>query len=1437
VKLLCHPTVHVLLLLGCILDINAQPFRVHTAERPLPRYTTPWQNTNPAPDNAVNDCITWTFRTRYKHAGNSQSLIDMIAVPGAGFVFAGNDQAGASGFVTRIDEQGGIMWSKRISLSQKIITVKQVKLFSSGRFYIIGDATDIVTNISQPFIATFDGSGVLQWTKLVSVPTVAGSWRAAFMDEWRDNSFTLAISNNSMINISRLQIDGTIMWSRTYNTVNTPTIVGLRNEIEDIYLAYNETDAGFKKGAMLNLDLIGNLRFAWKLGGTDGEYTLQRMEIINYVPHVMAAQTQGGATILTRIGFSPLGQPATKMVYNIMPAVTNNLIATQFEIGDAIAAANNFSNDVYIALTPGNSSTAQPTRGWHIPYPYPVQLTRINRAYDGGMLIGGTAWDGTNDIVLTKTDSVANLPVCGSNEIPASFSVATPLGIQVILDQQTDAISLSDAVFTLGDHLLTPVDECRNLYCPTVPEPDECLRTFSKIYRDNSGSMWMERVTKINNNLLMTGSIRPVPGNIATDRPALALVDTMGNMLDARIWNAPQQTVFTRTITLRDGNLLSVGHIQHRFDSMEQVVIKYTPQLDIIWQRKMNAPGMYRRVLDVVESQENELFCYLEDRSHNPAHERRYLLKLSAAGDPVWFRAYDTGPNVFVGTAERNGVLTELGNFIYLKYNDEATDSNPYITKISKADGFVAWVRRYVFPVISINNQFDPIRILANGNHIYLFGGADNQGTVLLKVAEDGAVAACKYINTGPVVNGVAVKENGFLLSATANTWNSPRYGVFELDSDFNLGRRQFIQVTGNGGIYDVSPFSDSISYSAAVFYTYNGPFWGSFSLQKFNFNVPFGSCEVTDFPIEIRDYSTTVSVRSTVVESLPLPSSIITNNSLIPVPTAYSSSVCGNQPVCNILTITGPAMLCDSTIEYTYQAHRNTGCNAKVIWNIDTIPGRVRVTNLTETTIRFKILASGPIRVRAKMFGNCDWVADTLPVTISISPSTPLDLGPDTTICPGNTIALSAQEGYSSYLWQDGSTGRTFMVTAPGIYYVDVVNCGNTVRDSVVVADFGAIPLNIGPDRTTCNNDTVHLHAPAGFINYAWSPNYNINTTNTQSVVVQPSIDTVYTVIAEKTPGCFAYDTIRISVASSPVVDLGTDRAFCPGDSSLLDAGNGFVSYSWSNSNNAQQQYVHTSGQYSFIGTTAEGCNSYDTVLVNVFALPPITLDPDPTICTGDTRVLDAGAGFSSYLWNNGHTGRSITVNATGLYAVAVIDNNGCEAADTTTITTILPLPVGFLAADTAICQYGKVELIPVGSFNQYLWSNGGTTTSIFVSQPGEYSLRVKNDNGCVGKDTIVVRPKECLKGLYVPKGFTPNGDGKNDVLRPLLFGDIKQYRFYVYNRWGQLIFQSTTPGIGWSGMLSGVKVDSGVFVWVCSYQLEGEAAKVEKGTFMLIR
>ena len=534
----------------------------------------------------------------------------------------------------------------------------------------------------------------------------------------------------------------------------------------------------------------------------------------------------------------------------------------------------------------------------------------------------------------------------------------------------------------------------------------------------------------------------------------------------------------------------------------------------------------------------------------------------------------------------------------------------------------------------------------------------------------------------------------------------------------------------------------------------------------------------------------------------------------------------------CSFMKITGPVRLCSLADTYTYRMHRNKRCTLSPQWQI---PPGVVIVSQTDSSLSLRFPALGQYHILADLY-SCIPVEDSLVVTVA-SGSHSLNIGNDTSICPGTIIRLHAANDFIAYLWNDGSTDSLLNVSQPGIYWVRVTDsCNNQLVDSITISPFN-IPISVGPDRTKCNTDTVHLNGPPGFLNYTWSNNFYINATNIQNVVVDPPVDTAYYLKAEKLPGCFSFDTVRIFVKNSPPIQLGSDKSFCTGDSAILNAGPGFIQYLWSNGRTTQQIFAHTIGSYSVIGTTTDGCKSYDTIrIVNIWPNPVPALNHNLNLCIGAQRVLSPG-NFNSYLWQDGTTAATYYVNTLGTYYVMVIDNNQCRGSDTVHIVNLVSGPSKFLPADSTICSYGEIVLIPSGVFSSYLWNTGQSTVSIKINQPGLYWLKVSDKNSCVSTDTIKVLLKDCIHGFFAPSAFTPNKDGKNDLFRPLLFGNVKLFEWKIYNRYGQLVYASSNNSAGWDGTFGGQKQESDTYVWICHYRLEGEQEHVKSGTVTLLR
>ncbi|MET0465199.1 MAG: gliding motility-associated C-terminal domain-containing protein [Chitinophagaceae bacterium] len=260
------------------------------------------------------------------------------------------------------------------------------------------------------------------------------------------------------------------------------------------------------------------------------------------------------------------------------------------------------------------------------------------------------------------------------------------------------------------------------------------------------------------------------------------------------------------------------------------------------------------------------------------------------------------------------------------------------------------------------------------------------------------------------------------------------------------------------------------------------------------------------------------------------------------------------------------------------------------------------------------------------------------------------------------------------------------------------------------------------------------------------------------------------------------------------------------------------------------------TAGTYTDILQSALGCDSIVTTTLIVASNPKPDLGADKNLCTGSVLNVSPGS-FSTYQWQDGSTANNFPITTSGTYWVTVSDNAVCKTTDTIKILSVLPLPANFLKNTDSICSYETLTIKPSTSYSSYEWSGGSTLSSISIDKPGTYWLKVVDAAGCAGTDTIIVSPKSCMSGFYIPTAFTPNADGLNDLYKPMLFGLIKKYRFMIYDRWGTVVFQSTDPDKGWDGKTSGTIRGNTVFVWTCTYQLEGANVKTEKGTVTVVQ
>lgn len=346
----------------------------------------------------------------------------------------------------------------------------------------------------------------------------------------------------------------------------------------------------------------------------------------------------------------------------------------------------------------------------------------------------------------------------------------------------------------------------------------------------------------------------------------------------------------------------------------------------------------------------------------------------------------------------------------------------------------------------------------------------------------------------------------------------------------------------------------------------------------------------------------------------------------------------------------------------------------------------------------------------------------DDISIIVNQSPVT--NLGNDTTICGGTPLVLDGGAGFTSYLWSDGSQNQTLNISSGGIYAVTVTDAnGCSATDEIIIT--GTPLISLGPDFAICDGQTASLDAGPGFSSYQWSDGSFTQTINV-------TLGGTYTVTVTDSTGCFNSDDVIINVVSAPLVELGPDQSICNGTAVVLDAGAGNYSYLWNDGSTSQLFLVSVSGTYSVTVTDlSAGCESTDAITVTVLPAPIITLGADTTLCDGTTLVLDAGAGFSGYLWNDGSVAQTYNVSGPGLYTVTVTDVNNCAGSDDIEVTYFAPVPTPVITQNLNTLQSSAA------TGNQWYSVPGGlipgaTAQTYSPPQNGTFYVVVTDSNGC---------------------------------------------------------------------------------------------------------
>lgn len=418
---------------------------------------------------------------------------------------------------------------------------------------------------------------------------------------------------------------------------------------------------------------------------------------------------------------------------------------------------------------------------------------------------------------------------------------------------------------------------------------------------------------------------------------------------------------------------------------------------------------------------------------------------------------------------------------------------------------------------------------------------------------------------------------------------------------------------------------------------------------------------------------------------------------------------------------------------------------------------------------------------------------------------------------------------------------------------------CIDTVDKDITIMD--KPPLNVQPrDTLICNGATVQLGA-IGNGNFSWTGPNIISNGNTASPTVAPNTTSNYYVTLDD-QGCINTDSMRVRVVNFVTLQAMQDTTICATDSVRLRVSSNGLHYAWTNAstlnnpNSANPTALPTSTPTTYqVTARIDHCIATDDVTVTLVPYPVANAGPDTTICYDTDGQLRGSMVGSSFTWTPASTlTNANTLNPlaspldTTAYVLSVTDILGCpKPRRDTVIVYVLPKILAFAGKDTAVVVGQQLQFNASGGVS-YFWTPATGLNRTDIPNPmGVYngsqdSIRYKvvmsNTAGCLDSAYVTVRVFRTNPQIFVPTAFTPNGDGKNDYVRPIPVGITHMDYFRIYNRWGQLVYSSTdTEGPGWDGKIKGKEQATATFVWIVRGTDFTGKVVFAKGTVTLIR
>ena len=458
-------------------------------------------------------------------------------------------------------------------------------------------------------------------------------------------------------------------------------------------------------------------------------------------------------------------------------------------------------------------------------------------------------------------------------------------------------------------------------------------------------------------------------------------------------------------------------------------------------------------------------------------------------------------------------------------------------------------------------------------------------------------------------------------------------------------------------------------------------------------------------------------------------------------------------------------------------------------------------------------VTEAGLYYVEVYFYPGCALVSNTLQIS---EYSTPYLDGSGGVLCLGDTLEISiVSTSITNISWQDPFSGSdsSQVVTQPGIYTVQVTSCNIVTEISIeVTADTNSVFIQ-QPDLTpVCEGDSILIEAiPENYPQYFWTQPGN----NSELYVTNPGY--IQATVIDEFNCTLVSNVIEIDFEPIPPLPVFQFSLVCEGEDQIVTISQ---PYSVNYTEGVNGTILQTNPEFTipaFYGDTtlyaylnSQYCiGPADSIVLSPKLFPDVpVLSTDAPVCTGTSLNLVVINSEPNVVYEWLSPTGSMFLGSDVDYGVSSLADEGiysCYAnlvgclSDTTFIEVALfETRRVVLPPDTNMCYKADFVVKPTETFATYLWQDGSKGTSFKPSESADLLLITTDENGCQSVDEMRINIVDCA--VNIPNIFTPNGDGYNDLWIGMT-EDPQFYKIVVYNRWGQIVFESNSVNNAWDG------------------------------------